>query len=192
MLKPQDLLVALKLLVIGPSLMEHTFASVAASLGLSVSETHAAAKRAVRCRLLSSIGHPATHRGSLPRASKVHLTKFIENGLPYVFPAETGATATGMPTSLGAAPLRDALVVGSGELVPVWPCRSESVRGITLKPLYRSCPEAAANDAVLYRLLALVDAIRDDGTRQRQVALDLFRREMNVLGGMRQQPAAVS
>jgi len=192
MLKPQDILVALKLLVIGESLSDHSFASLANSLGLSVSETHAAVKRAVRCRLLSSIRHSDSHRGSLPHASGVHLVNFIESGLPYVFPAETGAVETGMPTSIGAEPLRDALVVGSDEWVPVWPCRPGSVEGVALKPLYRSCPEAAANDAVLYRFLALTDAIRDNGTRQRQVALDLLRREVNALGRTRRQPAFLS
>lgn len=192
MLKPQDVLVALKLLVIDESLKNHSFASVADSLGISGSETHAAVKRAVQCRLLSSIGHSGSHRGSLPRASVAHLTKFVESGLPYVFPAEKGGLATGLPTSFGAEPLRNAFVVGSQELVPVWPSKSEATRGMLLKPLYRSCPEAAKNDTTLYRLLSLIDAIRDEGARQRQVALDLFRREVRSIEENRSRAAVLS
>lgn len=37
-------------------------------------------------------------------------------------------------------------------------------------PLYRSVPDAARRDNVLYERLAMLDAIRDGGARQRKLA----------------------
>jgi hypothetical protein len=178
-LKSQDILVALKLLVENDSLRLQSFSSLADSVGMSVSETHAAVKRGVQCRLLSSIQGSDVRRG-LPRVSFGHLIRFVEFGIPYVFPAERGAPAIGIPTGLGAEPLCGSMIVGSGELLPVWPSELGKVRGIALEPLYRSCPVAAGNDSRLYRLLTLIDAIRDDdGVRQQRVAFDLFQREIH-------------
>lgn len=44
------------------------------------------------------------------------------------------------------------------------------MRGTTLEPLHKAVPRAAANDPVLYELLALVDALRDGRVRERQIA----------------------
>ena len=187
MLKPQDILVALKLFVLHEGAKLHSFASIANSVGLSASETHAAVKRASRSRLLTSMNSLGSRRSCLPQASASHLLRFVENGLPYVFPAEKGTVISGMPTGVGAEPLRDAMVVGQDELLPVWPSKTGDCKGISFKPLYRSCPYAAGNDPRLYRLLALIDAIRDDGLRQRQVALDLFKHEIHAVTSAHRQ-----
>lgn len=181
MLKPQDVLVTLKLFVLAEETKNHSFSSLANSLGLSVSETHGAVSRAVRGRLLSLTGTAGRRRTALPSASVGNLLRFVENGLPYVLPAEKGTVVLGMPTGIGALPLREALVIGSEELLPVWQWNSGSCKGISLKPIFRSCPLAASNDPQLYRLLSLVDAIRDDGVRQRQVALKLFAEETHAI-----------
>jgi hypothetical protein len=52
----------------------------------------------------------------------------------------------------------------------VWPNAEGSVRGLTLEPLHKAAPKAAQHDPVLYELLALIDAIRDGRTRERQLA----------------------
>ena len=183
MLKPQDILVALKLLVLGDEAPGQSFSSLAESLGLSGSETHAAVNRGVRCRLLSAVAgvDPLGRRSGLPTPSVGHLLRFVEFGLSYVFPADRGPVVTGMPTGVGAAPLRDEFITGASELLPVWPWSEGITRGVSLRPIYRSCPLAAANDSRLHRLLALVDAIRDDGARQRQVAIRLFRDDVHAL-----------
>jgi hypothetical protein len=180
MLKPQDILVTLKLLVVNDVLAEHSFASIAEAVAMSVSETHASVKRATQCHLLSHLSRPESRRGGLPQVATSHLLRFVENGLPYVFPAKRGPVVRGVPTGIGMEPLRDELVVGVEELIPVWPIDRgpNLVLGIALAPIYRSCPQAAANDKQLYRLLSLVDAIRDTGIRQQQVAFSLFEREV--------------
>ena len=44
------------------------------------------------------------------------------------------------------------------------------MRGIALAPLYKSVPEAAKLDSLLYERLALIDAIRDGRTREHNLA----------------------
>jgi predicted nucleotidyltransferase len=74
-----------------------------------------------------------------------------------------------LPTGYAAPPL-NRTIVRPGEPPPVWPYADGTVRGYSLAPLYRSVPIAAARDPRLYALLALVDAIRDGGARERDLA----------------------
>jgi hypothetical protein len=71
------------------------------------------------------------------------------------------------------APLKD-LFVGPKELPPVWPDPAGRARGQTLMPLYPKLPAAAREDARLYELLALVDALRIGQARERNVAARLL------------------
>lgn len=183
---------ALKLLALNEEAKSHSYSSLASSLGLSVSETHGAVNRAVRCRLLSSTGAADRRRIGLPSASVGHLLRFVENGLPYVLPAERGTVVLGMPTGIGTSPLRDTFVVGAEELLPVWQWNAGICKGISIKPIFPSCPFAAANDPQLYRLLSLVDAIRDEGVRQRQVAIKLFTEETHSITSRNRALVALS
>jgi hypothetical protein len=45
------------------------------------------------------------------------------------------------------------------------------VRGIAFSPLYKNAPQAALRDPKLYELLALVDAIREGRSREREIAI---------------------
>jgi len=74
-----------------------------------------------------------------------------------------------MPTAYAAPPLSDQ-IVGNGDLPPVWPDADGEVRGLTLEPLHRAAPRAARRDPMLHELLALIDALRDGGARERQLA----------------------
>ena len=56
------------------------------------------------------------------------------------------------------------------DVVPVWPHPEGNVRGESFSPIFRSAPEAAMRDSELYRLLALVDAIRCGRVRGRALA----------------------
>jgi hypothetical protein len=53
----------------------------------------------------------------------------------------------------------------------VWPHPNGSVRGQGLAPLHPSVPFAAAQDATLYEMLALFDALRVGRARERGMAL---------------------
>lgn len=140
---------------------EWTYEGIASKLGISVSEAHAAAKRAQGAGLL--LGREVNRRA---------LLEFIEHGIRYVFYAERGPVVRGMPTGVGASPLRGHFQASE---VPVWPMARGTVRGYALAPLYRSVPAAAEADRDLYEVLALVDAIRDGGTRERSMAMEELR-----------------
>src|SRR5687768_12363296 len=90
-LKPQDVLVTLKLLALPPETVP-TYPELAADLCMSVSETHAAVRRACRSRLLlSEAGKAASLR--FVRPCLPALAEFLCGGLRYVFPAEVDGTA---------------------------------------------------------------------------------------------------
>lgn len=95
--------------------------------------------------------------------------EFLIHAVKYVFPTQQGETTRGLPTAYAAPPLND-VIAGSGEPPPVWPDPEGEVRGVGFEPLCKSVARAARRDAVLYELLALVDALRDGRARERAVA----------------------
>jgi len=157
-LLPQDVLALAKL--VSYAKRRPAIAQVAADLGLSPSQVHASLKRLERSRLID----PSSHTPQL-RA----VEEFLLHGVKYAFPAHRGEATRGMPTAYAAPPLNGTIEAG-GELPPVWPHAEGQVRGLTLEPLHKSAPKAAANDPLLYELLALIDALRDGRTRERQLA----------------------
>lgn len=170
-LKPQDVLFVLKLVAAGKK--SWSFNSLSLELGMSASEVHAAAKRALAARL-------AVKEGENIRPNIRNLEDFLLHGIQYVFVPERGALTRGMPTAYATAPLDAHFVVEDNEPPPVWPGPDGSVRGESFSPLYKSASVAAKNDPVLYRLLALVDAIRGGRARERVVAKKELKKHLNV------------
>ncbi len=160
-LKPQDVLVLLKLVAQGD--MDWVYSRLAMELCMSSSEIHAAMKRAYNAGLMMDKGETI-----MPDAK--NLEEFIVYGVKYAYAPERGDICIGMPTSYAAKPLCDR-VVYDGRNPPVWPDENSKVKGIAFRPLYPSVPDAARLDASLYELLALVDAIRGGRTRERSQAI---------------------
>ena len=160
-LKPQDVVVLLKLVALGDR--GWTFQSLAVELSISQSEVHAAVRRSVAARLMTE----ATSASGRP--VRAALLEFLVHGVKYAFPPERGELTRGVPTGYAAPPL-DQSITGSSEPPPVWPYAEGKVRGYAFAPLYRTVPEAALRDPALYELLALVDAIRDGRARERNLA----------------------
>lgn len=155
MLKPQDILVALKLV----TAESWTYTTLSATLGLSLGECHHCIKRLASCHLYDG------------RSRAIHtpeFTEFLLHGVRYAFPAERRGMATGLPTAWGRAPLRDEQTADDD--IPVWPSPEGTVRGWELTPLYPSVPFAASQDERLYELLALVDGLREGDEGQRVIA----------------------
>lgn len=169
MLKPQDLLVALKATLL-PAGGRFRFSAVAADLGLSRSEVHAAVSRAVHAKLLMRVPL-ANVDGAAP--IRRNILEFVLHGARYAFPPDLGGVTRGLPTGY-AAPVLSAFFAPASSLPPVWPDPNGSVRGRAFEPLYRSAPGAAAKDERLYALLALTDAIRGGGAREREIAARLL------------------
>lgn len=161
-LKPQDVLFLLKLVVLdGPGSI---FPAVPEALGLSKAEVHNSAKRVRNARLL-----PYDSWNPLRK----NLLEFLVHGVKYVFPARQGSETIGMPTAYAAPPL-NARIASGGTALPVWPDPEGNARGQALYPLYPSAPQAARRDPALYELLALIDAIRVGNIREQQLAAALL------------------
>ncbi len=161
MLKPQDIVILLKLVALGSA--HWSYSELASQLGMSASEVHAAIKRCLSAQL-------AIKQDQIIRPNHRNLLEFLVHGLRYVFPPERGELTRGMATAYAAKPLIH-YFAGSTEPPPIWPDAEGDTRGITLKPLYKSVPFAAKNDRQLYELLALADAIRVGRARERQLAI---------------------
>jgi hypothetical protein len=164
-LRPQDLVVLLRLsLERGPA---PPYATLAADLGLTASETHAAVERAVAAQLARK------DAGGKATVVREALRLFLQHGARYCFPATRGGMTRGLPTGYAAPPLKELIVPGN-DPVPVWPYKNGTARGSALQPLYPSVPEAAARNPALYELLVLFDAIRAGSPRERALALEML------------------
>ena len=165
MLKPQDILVTLKLMALAKRGQSWTYPGLARDLVLSQSETHAAVSRALQSGLVGF--DPWEKDGDRkPKPRMADIVRFVVGGLKYMLPAEKGAPARGMPTSFAASPLRNHLVV-DGAPCPVWPGLPGESEGYTFVPIFRSCASASLVDQDLYELLTLADAIRDKASNPR-------------------------
>lgn len=103
------------------------------------------------------------------------LTEFLLHGLRYVFPIEPGRVVRGMPTAHSAPPLSKVVV---SEDKYVWPDEVGELRGEAIEPLYPTVPHAARRDARLYELLALTDAIRVGRAREQKLAREELERRL--------------
>jgi hypothetical protein len=163
-LKPQDLMVLLKLVAVG----DHApaYSRLAEALGMSSSEVHASIRRAKAARLV-------TVENTRPTVVRAALKEFLLHGAKYAFPATLGSTTRGVPTAYAAPPLVTQLSQPN-ELPPVWPDPLGERRGVTFHPLYPTAPAAARKDHILYEYLALFDALRGGAARERQLSAQLL------------------
>ena len=167
-MKPQDVLVLLKLIVWNEKLVglpsnrptawgQGTWGrsgawrqlDLANELGLSQAEVTHSLNRSRVARLID-----ADKREPM----RLALCDFLLHGLQYVFPVEPGGIVRGMPTAHSASPL--STMIPEQEERYVWPDEQGEVRGQAITPLYPTVPEAARRDPKLYELLALLDALR--------------------------------
>lgn len=169
--KPQDVLVALKLL--DEKNVRLSYKELAASLGMSVSETHQAVRRAQVAGLISPITR---------QANRTAVAELLIHGLKYMFPVQPDKRARGLATGFAAPPLLESFrdSAESGLDILVWPDAEGENAGWSIHPLTRSVPYAARQDAQLYEWLVLVDALRGAGrARERKLAEAMVRERLN-------------
>lgn len=165
-LKPQDVLVLLKLILWRDRQWRQN--ELAAELGLSGAEIVHSLERLQRSQLVDH-SKKAPHR--------MAALEFLSFGLKYVFPAEIGRIVWGMPTAHSALPLSKKLV--SDELNQyVWSSEEGSAQGMMLEPLYPSVPKAAKKDQALYELLVLIDSLRVGRPREQKMAIEELRKRI--------------
>jgi len=109
----------------------------------------------------------------VPKTNTKALLEFIAYGIRYVFPAKEGVIGRGIATSIAAPVLRGKLMT-SGELQPVWSNPRGNTKGMLIEPLHPKVFLAVQQDAQLYAMLALVDAIRIGHPRERNLALEML------------------
>lgn len=184
MLKPQDVLIVLKLaakdaiwlpsvptkIPSWPPSSDWNFASLAKELFMSSSEVHAGFKRAVKANLVNKLSK---------KPNFAALAEFLIHGISYVFPAERGEMTRGIPTAHAVPPL-EKLLVNNEAIYPVWPDPKGQTWGQTFVPLYKSVPKAAMADPYLYELLTLVDAIRGGRAREKNLAVKELKQRLGV------------
>jgi hypothetical protein len=124
---------------------------------LCVSATHASVVRLDASGLLDR---------KTRRARPGACAEFLVHGLRYAFPAKRGRQARGLATGAAAAPLA-AHFAGPKQ---VWPWSEGADEGESLEPLHPQVPAACAADPQLREWLALMDALRGDGVRERKAA----------------------
>ena len=163
-LKPQDFYLLLALAARrGESV---TYPDLSAFAKVSMSEVHAALRRAEQARLLA-------FREGTPTLITPAFKEFLIHGARYAFPPARGGMVGGIPTGYAAAPL-NAMIVSSSDPPPVWPMVKGTVRGLALLPLYPTAPEAALRSEKLYENLALFDALRMGPVREHNLAIKLL------------------
>ena len=201
-LKPQDFLVALKLVAWGER--RWTYARLAQELGISVSEAHACIKRGLLAGLLlpnrepppssaASVGNAdadkvggdlaaqeplGIYRVTRKRVRRAALPADAEPAADNpVRPAVKLPLVAGVPTSHSAPAFAGVFAPGSTDFV--WPHPNGAVRGVGIEPLHPAVPFAATQDAKLYELLALFDALRVGKARERGMALERLQALIN-------------
>jgi len=140
-----------------PDMSAWTYASLALRLELSASEAHAAVKRSGMAGLVR--GRAVDRRA---------LLEFLEHGVRYAFYAIRGAAHARDTYGRSGPPTERAHVREGG---PVWPNADGGARGYALEPLYRTAPAAARRDTTVHEVLALIDALREGGVRERELGM---------------------
>lgn len=181
MLKPQDIVILLKILstmVLNKTEQEEYLSQnkLATLLCMSVSEVNAGIKRLVQSGLLAPVvtDDPKNKITFLP--SKSACEECLISGVKYFFPVELGVYTRGIATSYASPILEKHFILGD-DPIPVWPYGEGDKRGLALEPLYSSVPKSLNQfpDQTFYELLVLVDAIRSGRARERNIATALLK-----------------
>jgi hypothetical protein len=159
-LKPQDLVVVLKLAV--NRNRDFTLTELAFELHMAVSAVHGSIKRSEQARLISR------STGSI-RVIRSAAHEFVVHGAKYAFPGIIGALSKGIPTAIAGPVLRKDFEKADS-LPPVWPDPEGSGYGPSVTPLSPIVPKACKTDLALLDALTLLDALRIGAAREKELA----------------------
>lgn len=182
MLKPQDIVILLKIL--STSLSKDSQGEIwlqnklALHLCMSASEVHAGLKRLNLSGLLANVSVDPNKERLLP--IKENCEECLVSAVKYFIPVQVKTYTRGIATSY-AAPIFEKHILKGDDPIPVWPYAEGNQRGLALEPLYRSVPQSVKQypDPLFYELLVLVDAIRSGRARERAIAIKLLKEKIN-------------
>jgi len=155
-MRPHDIVILLKIAAKGRQ--SWLMKDLSYELGISASEISESLNRSVIAGLLST---------DKKKIMKLSFLEFLQYGIRYVYPQQPGALVRGVPTAHSGPPLNKIII---SDEPYVWPSGKGTVRGQSVEPLYPKAVDAIENDAKLYQMLALVDAIRVGKTREKEIA----------------------
>lgn len=167
MLKPQDLVVLVRLLLAENRAEPTTYPGLSLWTGLSASECHAAVKRLHRSGLIA-----ATLQGSSTfdwQVIRPAFDEFSTHALRYLWPVEPAGEQRGVPTGTAVETLNeDAASVHEAERW-VWPSAQGTQRGQAVAPLYPTVPDKVSSDPRFHQSLAAIDLARSPMARLRKL-----------------------
>ncbi len=172
MVKPQDLVVCTLYAAYPDGVWP--YAKLAAKLHISVSEAHAAVQRSIAAGFLYRAG------GKL-QLNPVLYSRFVEHGLPCVWPAEVGPLRRGLPAAFSAPALQKIFVPSNRpENNLIWPHVQGESYASSIEPIHPSIPKISAEDPLLYAWFAWMEVFRlrrprlvNEGRRWLEAALDI-------------------
>ena len=156
-MRPQDIVVLLKLVAAGKELQN--LSGLSHSLFLSLSEVSESLNRSQIAGLVDY---------DKRNVFRQNLMEFLEHGVRYVFPQKPGAIVRGIPTAHSHPFMKKNF---SSEINYVWPDVNGTDIGCEIEPFYPKQVEAVKNDEVLYQLLALTDVTRVGKVREIKLAI---------------------
>ena len=161
-LKPQDLMVLLKILQKGPKRWKYQ--DLENELGVSKSVVHRALSRCAKAKLISPSPFEYIFAGNLK--------EFLLHGVQFAFATEPGSIVKGTYTAHSAPVLKNQIISEKDQYV--WPYSKGKARGQKIEPLHERVPVVAEQDTEMYELLALIDAIRVGKAREKEIASRLL------------------
>jgi len=163
MLGPVDVLVLLKLIAKGDE--PWTQMQIASELSLSQSIVNRSLKNAEGLGLY------------WPKKKRVNsrmLAEALIHGARFFLAPSVGSEVRGIGTAWVVQPLSNELA-SADAMPPVWKDPMGDRRGKEVQPLHPNVPAAVRADSRLYELLALLDALRIGGSRERAIASRLLK-----------------
>jgi hypothetical protein len=164
-MRPHDVVVLLKIISLSSGWLNK---DISYQLHIAPSEISESLNRSAIAGLISP---------DKRKVFKNALLKFLEYGLPFIYPAEYGPIERGVPTAHSADVLKDQFVSAQA---CVWPYANGKVKGHAIQPLYPKQVIAALHDQRLYDMLALVDAIRVGKSREKAIAVEYLSNYFNL------------
>ena len=168
-MRPQDVVVLLKILAYGKS--PWTLPEMSDALQISLSEVSNALERNRIAGLVNQ---------SKRRANVLALRNFLVYGLKYVFPPQVGTSVRGILTAHSASPIKEHITSGNDNYV--WPYYKGTKRGFSIVPLCESIPKFIENDPQLYEYLVIADTLRVGKTREIEIAIEELDRRIKDYG----------
>jgi len=137
-LKPQDVLVVLKLLSLAGRRLP--YAELGRALGMSASEANAAFHRAKEAGLINPLDDRPMH---------IAVAELLIHELKYLLPVKTGGRTRGVSTGYAAPPLAGSFGERPDDPdTPVWPDPGGIVAGLEIRPIFPSVPDAGLSSAL--------------------------------------------